>query len=69
MRSSPNVSQNVLPYADLKFYLDEFDKVPAFTNSVVFSGGEIFTAPINYVRACADMVLGRGLELQLKTLP
>ena len=67
MRSSPNVSQNVLPYADLKFYLDEFDKVPAFTNSVVFSGGEIFTAPINYVRACADMVLGRGLELQLKT--
>ncbi|MFQ6702954.1 MAG: hypothetical protein ACLRFO_01975 [Alphaproteobacteria bacterium] len=67
MRSSPNVSQNVLPYADLKFYLDEFDKVPAFTNSVVFSGGEIFTAPINYVRACADMVLGRGWGLQLKT--
>lgn len=67
MRSSPNVSQNVLPYADLKFYLDEFDKVPAFTNSVVFSGGELFTAPINYVRACADMVLGRGWGLQLKT--
>ncbi|MBO5946649.1 MAG: hypothetical protein J6Q44_00705 [Alphaproteobacteria bacterium] len=67
MRSSPNVSQNVLPHEDLNFYLGEFEKIPNFTNSVVFSGGEIFTAPINYVAACANMVLDRGLGLQLKT--
>ncbi len=67
MHSSPNASRDVLPYGDLKFYLDQFDKVPNFTNSVVFSGGEIFTAPINYVRACANMVLDRGWGLQLKT--
>lgn len=67
MRSSPNAPRNVLPCADIKFYLDEFAKVPTFTNSVVFSGGEIFTAPINYVRTCANMVLDRGCGLQLKT--
>lgn len=67
MRSSPNASRDVLPYADIRFYLDEFAKVPTFTNSVVFSGGEIFTAPIKYVESCANMVLGRGMELQLKT--
>lgn len=67
MRSSPNAPRNVLPYADLNFYLNQFDKLPNFTHSVVFSGGEIFTAPINYVRTCANMVLDRGWGLQLKT--
>ena len=67
MRSSPNSPRNVLPYDDLNFYLNQFDNVPNFTNMVTFSGGEIFTAPINYVRTCANMVLDRGWGLQLKT--
>ena len=67
MRSSPNAPRDVLPYADIRFYSDEFAKVPTFINCVVFSGGEIFTAPIKYVESCANMVLGRGMELQLKT--
>lgn len=67
MRSSPKSSRDVLPYADLNFFLDEFDKVPNFTNNVTFSGGEIFSAPINYLTACSHMVLDRGWGLQLKT--
>lgn len=67
MRSSPNVPQDLMPYGDLRFYLDELSKIPSFTHSVVFSGGEIFTAPINYVAACSNMVLDRGWGLQLKT--
>lgn len=67
MQSSPKTSRDVLPYADLNFFLNEFDKVPNFTNTVTFSGGEIFTAPINYLTACSHMVLDRGWGLQLKT--
>lgn len=67
MRSSPNASRDMLPYGDLKFYLNQFDKVPNFTNMITFSGGEIFTMPTDYVRACANMVLDRGWGLQLKT--
>ncbi len=67
MRSSPKSSRDVLPYADLDFFLNEFGKMPNFTNSVTFSGGEIFTTPINYLTACSHMVLDRGWGLQLKT--
>lgn len=67
MRGSPYQSRDVLPGKDVKFYLDEFTKVPNFTESVVFSGGEIFTAPINYVEYNAHQVLDRGWALQLKT--
>ncbi len=67
MHASPNASRMLLPYSDLKFYLDEFEKIQNFTQAVTFSGGEIFTAPIGYVQACSHIVLDRGLGLQLKT--
>ncbi len=67
MRSSPNTPQNTLPHNDIRFYLNEFDEMPNFTHMVTFSGGEIFTTPINYLEGCAHTVLDRGYGLQLKT--
>ena len=65
--SSPRVSGDVLPTYDAEFYLKEFEKVPQFTESVVLTGGEIFTAPIGYVEWISHQVLDRGWGLQLKT--
>ena len=67
MQAGPDVPRNTLPVSDLSFYLSEFDKVPNFTHGVVFSGGEVFSAPINYVEAAAHNVLDRGWQLQFKT--
>lgn len=60
-------SWNVLPLSDLGFYLEEFENIPAFTKNVVFTGGEIFTLPINGLEWAAHCVLDRGWGLQLKT--
>ena len=67
MKSGPNVSRDVLPSGDIRFYLSEFEKHPLFTNNVVFSGGEVFTTPISYLEYNAHQVLDRGYGLQLKT--
>ncbi len=67
MSASPRASGDVLPTYDADFYLKEFEKVPQFTESVVLTGGEIFTAPIGYVEWISHQVLDRGWGLQLKT--
>lgn len=67
MHAGPDVPRYTLPISDIAFYLSEFGKVPNFTHGVVFSGGEVFTAPINYVEAAAHNVLDRGWQLQFKT--
>lgn len=67
MTSSPCMPRNILPSSDLKFYLTEMKKMPGFANSVVFSGGEIFTLPIAYLECNAHQVLDNGLQLQMKT--
>lgn len=67
MRSSPDKSRDVLPTMDIEFYLHELKKMPNFANTVVFSGGEIFTAPLEYVERNARQVLESGCALQLKT--
>ena len=67
MHAGPDVSWNTLPISDVSFYLSEFEKVPNFTHGVVFSGGEVFAAPINYVEGAAHKVLDRGWQLQIKT--
>lgn len=67
MQSSPETQKSILSLDDLDFYLNEFNNIENFTQSVVFSGGEIFTAPIEYIKKCSDNVLNRGWELQIKT--
>lgn len=67
MRSNTGVPRNVLPSSDIEFYLKEFAKIPRFTKSVVFSGGEIFSTPIEYLEKNAALVLDCGYQLQLKT--
>lgn len=67
MNSGPNASRAMLPMKDLRYWLKEFEKVSGFDESVVFSGGEIFSLPIPYVEHNAHQVLDRGWRLQLKT--
>lgn len=67
MQSSPETQKSILSLDDLDFYLNEFNNIENFTQSVVFSGGEIFTAPIEYIKKCSNNVLNRGWELQIKT--
>ena len=67
MGGSPNKSKDVLPTLDIDFYINELKKIPNFSRTVVFSGGEIFTAPIEYVERNARMVLDAGCALQIKT--
>ena len=67
MQSSPEIQKSILSLDDLGFYLNEFNNIENFTQSVVFSGGEVFTAPIKYIKQCSDNVLNRGWTLQIKT--
>lgn len=67
MQASPNISRNIIPESDVGFYLNQFATVPGFCQSVVFSGGELFVAPIDYLQKNAENVLKRGWHLQLKT--
>ncbi len=57
----------VLSASDVDFYLKEFEKVPGFYNTVVFSGGEIFNYPLVRLERNIHSVLDRGWYLQLKT--
>lgn len=67
MQASPNKSKDVLPTMDIEFYLYQLKKLPNFVNTVVFSGGEIFTTPLEYIKRNAQQVLDNGCALQLKT--
>jgi len=67
MSASPGASGDRLPGRDIAFYLNEFQKEPQFTHNVVFSGGEIFTAPISYLEYNINRVLAHDCALQLKT--
>lgn len=67
MCSNPNVSRAMIPMQDVRHWLKEFENVPNFDDSVVFSGGEIFTLPTVYIEHNAHQVLDRGWRLQLKT--
>ena len=67
MHANPDVSRDIMSETDVDFYLGQFAEAPSFCRSVVFSGGEIFVAPIDYLERNAQNVLGRGWHLQLKT--
>ncbi len=67
MQANPNVARNIVTSSDVDYYLNQFDGVPGFCQSVVFSGGEIFVAPIEYLQEISQNVLKRGWHLQLKT--
>ena len=67
MHANPNVPSDIMSRSDVDFYLNQFADVSGFCKSVVFSGGEIFVSPIDYLQENAQNVLKRGWHLQLKT--
>lgn len=67
MDARPNRPKVCIPTADIDFYLREFKQVPDFEGSVVFSGGEVFSLPIEYLKYNIQNVLGAGLCLEVKT--
>ncbi|MBD5391470.1 radical SAM protein [bacterium] len=67
MAAGPHRSRAAMPVADIDFYLSEFFKLPYFTPYVVFSGGEIFTLPVEYLEYNIKGALDLGLHVQIKT--
>ncbi|MBQ2016911.1 MAG: hypothetical protein II208_00080 [Alphaproteobacteria bacterium] len=67
MHANPAAARDIIPASDIDFYLNEFEKVPGFYNTVVFSGGEIFNDSLVNLERNAHNVLDRGWHLQLKT--
>lgn len=67
MKSTPNSGRNFIPAYDIDFYLNEFAKVPGFSGTVVFTGGEIFNDSLIALERNAHSVLDRGWHLHLKT--
>lgn len=67
MKSKPMLNRNIIPASDINFYLNEFANVPGFYNTVVFTGGEIFSDSVIALERNAHNVLDRGWHLQLKT--
>lgn len=67
MAAGPHRSRAAMPMADVDFYLSEFFKLPDFKPYVVFSGGEIFTLPVEYLEYNIKGALDLGLNVQIKT--
>lgn len=67
MNARPNRPKVCIPTADIDFYLREFTRVPDFDGNVVFSGGEVFSLPTEYLKCNIQNALGAGLYLEVKT--
>lgn len=67
MHASPNVPKNQMPVDDIKFYLSELKSLPNFIPAVAFSGGEVFTLPLEYLRKNIENAFAEDLAVELKT--
>lgn len=67
MHAGPKLSRKIIPSGDVDFYLNEFSSAPGFSETVVFTGGEIFNDLLINLERSAQSVLARGWHLQLKT--
>ncbi len=67
MARVPSHGAGMLPVADAEHYMRTFQDLPQFNHSVVFSGGEIFTLPVQYLEQNIRNALQINERLQLKT--
>ena len=67
MHSSPNVPRKQIPTDDVKFYLGELKTLPNFVSGVAFSGGEIFTLPLSYIKENIENAFAQDICVELKT--
>lgn len=67
MRSSPNIQKTQISTDDIKFYLGELKTLPNFLPGVAFSGGEIFTLPLSYIKENIENAFAQGICVELKT--
>lgn len=65
--ASPKSPDDTLPADDVLHYVRAFKKEPLFQNAVAFSGGEIFTRPLNYLMPLVQSTLDCDVALELKT--
>ena len=67
MFANPDVPKNMLPVDDIKFYMSELKTLPNFYPAACFSGGEVFTLPLDYLRENIVNGLNAKLFVDLKT--
>jgi len=67
MHASPDVPENQMPVDDIKFYLAELKSLPNFIPAVAFSGGEVFTLPLEYLRENIENAFAENLAVELKS--
>lgn len=67
MAAGPHQSKAYIPSADIDFYLREFNKNSYFPGNVTFSGGEIFSLPIEYLKYNIQNALDLGMFTEIKT--
>lgn len=67
MAAGPHRSRAMIPSRDIDFYLRELSKNSDFYKSIVFSGGEIFTLPVDYVQYNIQNAIDLGLRVEIKT--
>ena len=67
MFANPDVPKTMLPVDDIKFYMSELKTLPNFYPAACFSGGEVFTLPLDYLRENIVNGLKAGLFVDLKT--
>ncbi len=67
MHAGPNVDKKLLPTHDIEHFLHAFKRLDNYNRAAVFSGGEIFTAPTNYLEYNIQNALDSVDHLQLKT--
>ncbi len=67
MNSNPARTQVALPSEDILHWMRQFSKVPNFSDSVVFTGGEIFTMDVPYLEYNIQNALDTVTTVHLKT--
>lgn len=67
MFASPDIPKTILPVDDVQYYMSELQTLPTFFPAVCFSGGEVFTLPLGYLRENIENGLNAGLFVDLKT--
>ncbi len=67
MHGGPMVSKQMIPTQDVLHFLRSFSVLDNYSNSVVFSGGEIFTTPVSYMQYNIQNALDTVGHVHLKT--
>ncbi len=67
MMANPSRPAQCIPSSDIEYYMKCFRDLPDFNQAVCFSGGEIFTLPVQYLEYNIQKALDLSLAVELKT--